>query len=135
MSTKDLKALKHHALEVGNGIDECYATNCIFHIGTGSDIHGLKDLKQHLKKFYDAFPDLHATIDDMIVEGDKIATRYTITGTHRGVFMGIPATNKKVTIWVLEINQVSGGKFVEEWTRYDTLGFMQQLGVVPTPKK
>lgn len=49
--------------------------------------------------------------------------------------MGIPATNKKVTVRAIAIDRIVGGKFVEEWGMYDTLGLMQQLGAVPTPKK
>jgi predicted ester cyclase len=75
------------------------------------------------------------TVDDLIVEGDKAVVRYTITGTHKGAFMGVPPTNKKVTIWVIEIDRFAGGKIVEGWDRFDTLGIMQQLGVVPRPGK
>jgi predicted ester cyclase len=88
-----------------------------------------------MSSWFDAFPDGHMTIDDLVVEGDKVVARYTLTGTHKGEFMGIPATNKKVTGWVIEIDRVAGGKCVEGWSRMDTLGLMQQLGVVPTPGK
>ena len=71
----------------------------------------------------------------MVVEGDKVATRCTMTGTHKGEFMGIPPTNKKVTVWAISIDRVAGGKFVEEWGTYDTLGLMKQLGIVPKPGK
>jgi predicted ester cyclase len=88
-----------------------------------------------MSKMYDVFPDIHFTIDDMVVEGNKAVVRYTNTGTHKGEFMGIPPTNKKVTMWAIGIDRIAGGKFVESWGRYDTLGFMQQLGLVPTPGK
>jgi hypothetical protein len=143
MSTKDLKALGRRLVnEFNKGkaaamavIDEMVATNFVYHSVTGEDIHGLKDYKQSMNELFNAFPDLHWTIDDLIVEGDKAAVRYTMTGTHKGEFMGIPATNKKVTMSVIGIGRIVGGKFVEEWDRMDTLGFMQQLGVIPTPKK
>jgi predicted ester cyclase len=78
---------------------------------------------------------VHFTIDDMVVEGDKAAMRYTMTGTHKGEFTGIPPTNRKLTMWGINIARIAGGKIVEAWERMDTLGFMQQLGVVPTPGK
>ena len=142
MSAKDLKALMRRFADQWNkgktaamtAIDEMTANNIVFH-GLAEEIHGLKDYKKSMSELFDAFPDSHMTIDDMVVEGDKIAARYTITGTHKGEYMGIPATNKKVTIWVIEIDRIVGGKFVEGWIRFDTMGFMQQLGVVPTPKK
>jgi predicted ester cyclase len=143
MSTKDLKALTRHFAEEYNkgkeatmaAIDEIVAPNNVVHSADGRDIRGLKDHKQMYSEMFDAFPDGHVTIDDMVVEGDKIAIRYTMTGTHKGKYMGIPPTNKKVTISVIEIDRVVGGKFVEAWAKADTLSLMQQLGALPMPKK
>jgi len=144
MSARDLKVLGHRLFnEYNKGkaaamtvMDEFYATDVVFHSGTGEDVRGLKDYKQHNSEFYDAFPDIHFTIDDMIVEGNNKATRFTVTGTHKGEFRGIPPTNKKVTIRAISItHHNAGGKIVEEWHMYNTLGLMQQLGLVPTPKK
>ncbi|MDH5390578.1 MAG: ester cyclase [Candidatus Bathyarchaeota archaeon] len=142
MSAKENKALVRRFFEESNKgkaaamavIDELCATNIVYHGGGGEEIRGLKDYKQSSES-YNAFPDLHFTIDDMVAEGDKVAVRFTLTGTHKGEFMGRPPTNKKLTMWVINIYRVVGGKFVEGWERSDTLGSMQQLGVVPTPKK
>jgi steroid delta-isomerase-like uncharacterized protein len=139
--SKDLKSLGRRFInEFNKGeeaamavIDEMVAADFVYHQGTGEDIHGLKDYKQSMREMFSAFPDIHWTIDDMIVEGDKAAIRYTITGTHKGELMGILATNKKVTISVIGIDRLDGGKLVEAWDRMDTLGLMQQLGVIPTP--
>ena len=143
MSTRDLKALERHFIQEFNkgktaamaAIDEICATNQIYHQSTGEDMHGLKAVKQFFDEFFDAFPDAHATLDDVIAEGDKAVIRYTFTGTHKGELMGIPATNKKVTLSVIEIDRFAGGKIVELWERFDTLGFMQQLGVIPKQGK
>lgn len=143
MSAKENKALERRLFEESNKgkaaalavIDETCATNFVLHDATGMDIHGLKDLKQYESELFSAFPDLHHTIDDMVAEGDKVAVRFTLTGTHKGAYMGIPATNKKLTIWAISIDRIVGGKFVESWLRMDTLSMMQQLGLVPTPKK
>jgi len=101
------------------------------------DMRGdLKDAwKQMESEWYDAFPDMHVTIDDMVAEGDKVAARVTMTGTHKGKFMGIPPTNKKVTMWGIVIDRIAGGKIVEDHGIFDTLGLMRQLGLVPTPGK
>ena len=141
MSTKDLKALERHFFEEWNKgkaaamavIDETCANNIVWH--TGDDIRGLNDYKKYMGEFYDAFPDNHFAIDDMFTEGDKVAVRYTITGTHKGKYMGILPTNKKVKLWVIEIDRIVGGKFVEDWIRFDTSSMMQQLGLAPTPAK
>ncbi len=110
--------------------DELVATNIIIHTADGRDIRGLEDAKQYLSPFFDAFPDVHFTIDEIVVEGDKAVVRWKWTGTHKSEFMGIPATNKKVTGWVIQIDRIVGGKIAEVWERMDTLGFMQQLGLV-----
>jgi predicted ester cyclase len=143
MSTKDLKALGRRLVgEFNKGkaaamavIDEMVAPNMVYHRGTSDDVRGIKDYKQSMDELFSAFPDMHWTIDDMIVEGDKVAVRYTMTGTHKGALMGIPPTNKKITISVIGIDRIAGGKFIEGWDRMDTLGMMQQLGVIPTPGK
>ena len=144
LSAKEIKALERHVLEENNKgkaaamavMDEIYATDFVMHGSTEEeDIHGLKDVKQSMSEYYNAFPDLHYTLDDMVVEGDKIVVRCTVTSTHKGEFMGIPPTNKKVKVQAIGIDRVVGGKIVEEWGMGDTLGLMQQLGVVPTPKK
>jgi steroid delta-isomerase-like uncharacterized protein len=141
MSAKDLKALTRRFIEEWNKgkaaamavIDEMYATNFVSH--GDEDIRGIKNVKQSTSEEFSAFPDLHFTIDDMVAEGDKVAARITMTGTHKGEYMGAPPTNKKITIRAIAIERFAGGKIVEEWGMTDTLGLMQQLGLVPTPKK
>ena len=143
MSREDLKVLGRRVVEAWNEgkatvmavVDEVFATDIVYHGGGGKDIRGIKDYKQHVSEFYNAFPDLHFTIEDMVVEGDKVAMRVTLTGTHKGEFHGVPATNMKVTVSVIQIDRIAGGKFVEGWSRYDTFGLMQQLGLIPTPGK
>lgn len=78
-----------------------------------------------------AFPDMKATVDDMIGEGDKVAVRFTVHGTHEGSVMGIPATGKKVAMKGVSIKRLSNRKVVEEWWLGDMLGLMQQLGMIP----
>jgi predicted ester cyclase len=143
VSVKEIKALARQIFEEWSKgkaatmaeIDEAYATNYVFHSGVGRDLRGLEDFKQYMSSYCDAFPDAVWTLDDVVVEGDKVVARWTFTGTHKGELMGIPPTNKKVTVWGIEIDRVVGGKFVEGWARFDTLGLMQQLGVIPTPRR
>ena len=81
-----------------------------------------------------AFPDFKATIEDIIAEGDKVVIRMTWNGTHTGgEFMGIPATGKKVSIGVIDIIRIAGGKLVEHWGQMDSMLMMQQLGAIPAP--
>ena len=78
-----------------------------------------------------AFPDLHFTVEDMIAEGDKVVARLTTQGTQTGPFLGIPPTGKHTSIGCIDINRMAGGKSVEHWLEMDTLGLLQQLGVIP----
>jgi len=82
---------------------------------------------------FTAFPDLHGTIEDLIAEGDKVVDRMTCEGTHQGMFMGAPPTGKRVKWSFIDINRIVDGKIVEHWAEVDTMGIMQQLGLVPPP--
>ena len=89
---------------------------------------GREGVKQLTNMFRSAFPDFKATIDDMIGEGDKVVARQTWSGTHKGEFMGVPPTGKKVSFGVIDIVRIAGGKVVEHWGQMDGMGMMKQLG-------
>lgn len=86
-----------------------------------------------MRAFRTAFPDLQLTIADEIAAGDKVVQRLTATGTHRGPFMGIPPTGKRVTMSSIEIMRVAGGRIAEHWDEFDVAGVLQQLGVALEP--
>jgi predicted ester cyclase len=82
--------------------------------------------------FRRAFPDSYFTVEDMMAEADKVATRKTFHGTHdEGEFMGIPPSGRSVTMGLIDIMRISEGRVVEHWAMGDTLGMIQQLGVIP----
>ena len=83
--------------------------------------------------FRQAFPDYRATVHDVIVEGDKVVTRKTFTGTHRGEWMGVPASGREVTFGAIDIVRVADGKIVEHWAEFDILTLLQQIGALPAP--
>ncbi len=93
------------------------------------------DYAEHEKSFVPrlraAFPDLHFAVEDMIAEGDKVVSRYIITGTHQGEFMGIPATGKRVAIKTIWIHRLAGNRIVEgrDWGAWDAFGMLRQMGV------
>lgn len=89
--------------------------------------------RQFFAMMFAAFPDMRFTIRQQIAEGDKVMTHKTFEGTHRGPFMGIPATGNQVAFDVIDIFTVAGGKMTEHWTVGDMFRMMQQLGVVPGP--
>jgi steroid delta-isomerase-like uncharacterized protein len=86
--------------------------------------------KMFLTAFANAFPDSHIAVDDMIAEGDRVATKKTMTGTHTGEFNGIPPTGKRVAIQYVDILRLRDGEIIEHWLSMDQLSFMQQLGVI-----
>ena len=88
---------------------------------------------EFFRAFRTAFPDAQFTIEDMIGEGDRVALRLTMRGTHRGVFNGIPPTGRTVQVTGVSIERVVDGRIVEGWVTNDALGMLQQLGVIPPP--
>lgn len=93
---------------------------------------GREGLKIMMGMFFTAFPDLDVHIDELIAEGDTVVGRMTTSGTHKGDFMGIPATGKKATFTEMHMIRLANGKMVDHWGNSDDLGMMQQLGVIPS---
>jgi predicted ester cyclase len=83
--------------------------------------------------FRSALPDGHIEIEDLLAEGDKVATRFRLRGTNTGSFQGMPPTGKAVDITATGIFRVVDGRVADNWVNFDALGLMQQLGVVPAP--
>ena len=133
------KALARRAIEeVWNEgklavIDELTASNATYHDPNvpGGKFTGPEGVKQFVQIYRGAFPDVRLTINDQIAEGDKVVTRWTATGTHKGQLMGIAATNKHATVTGVDVDRFQNGKVVEAWASYDMFGLLQQLGVVP----
>jgi steroid delta-isomerase-like uncharacterized protein len=94
---------------------------------------GREGLKEVIGQMRAAFPDMHWVLEEMIAEGDKVASRFTWTGTHRGPFLGIPATGRSVTVKGVVIDRLVKGKMADSRILMDTLSMMQQLGVIPAP--
>ena len=80
-----------------------------------------------------AFPDLHATIEDQVAEGDRVVQRVTTHGTMRGAFQGMPASGKEATWSGIHITRYADGKVVEHWGVVDQLGMLAQLGFAQAP--
>ncbi|MCB2263687.1 MAG: ester cyclase [Candidatus Thiosymbion ectosymbiont of Robbea hypermnestra] len=99
----------------------------------GQELHGVEDLKGLLASYRTAFPDAHLEIDDMVFEGDKVVTCFTVTGTHKGDLTGIAPTGKQVKFSGMILSRFENGKIVEEWEILDQLTMLQQLGVVSSP--
>jgi len=90
----------------------------------------LKGFKQSVTSLYEGFPDIHATIDDIIAEGDKVWDRVTLTATHTGEYRGLAPTGKKIAFKGVRIWRIVNSKVVERESFYDFLSFYRQLGVI-----
>ena len=138
MSTAGNKALVHRVFEEGINqnnarlIDEAIGATYVNH-NMPTPALGPEGFRQIIGMFQAGFPDMKVTVEDAIAEGNKVATRGYFTGTHRGAFMGIPATGKTIKVSYSDVWRVENGKLVENWVQMDQLGIMQQLGVIPTP--
>jgi steroid delta-isomerase-like uncharacterized protein len=83
--------------------------------------------------FTTGFPDAQITVESSFGEGEMVATRWTITGSHRGNFQGVPPTGRQVTMAGIDISRFVGGKVAEHWAQFDVIGVMQQIGAIPAP--
>ena len=136
MSEENKALFRRFVDEILNGkntdvIEELMAPDMVDHDLMPGVAPGLEGMKNLMNMFLGAFPDLHATIDLLIAEGDLVAGRMTNTGTHTGDFMEIPATGKQVKFTEIHIVRIANGKAVEHWGNSDDMGMMQQLGVIP----
>ena len=112
-------------------IDELVASDYVVHDPAQPESHGPEGVREFVRTYLAAFPDGRITVDDQLAEGDLVATRWTGRGTQNGELMGIPPTGKQVTVSGITISRLKDGKIVEEWSNWDTLGMLRQLGVVP----
>lgn len=92
---------------------------------------GREGNRQRYAEVAAAFPDVHYAMEDMLAEGDMVAVRYTLTGTHQGELQGIPATGNRVSFGGISIYRIADGLIAEAWNSFDRMELMQQLGVIP----
>lgn len=117
-------------------LDELCAEDCVYHGAPGEgDMRGIEEIRGYYEMLHAAFPDLEATREGWLSEGDMLASRYTYRGTHDGEFMGIEPTGKRVTITGMTFNRIEDGKMVETWVEADRLALMQQVGAIPSPER
>jgi len=114
-------------------VDEFYAADYTLHSPGAPDLRGTDAFKAYVTMYRTALPDMHFTIEDMLAEDDKVAWRVTARGTHRGELMGIAPTGKSAVIWAFIVSRFDAGKWAEDWVLVDTMGMLQQLGVLPAP--
>jgi steroid delta-isomerase-like uncharacterized protein len=136
----DLKAIAHYFLaesfNTGNlaPADELVAANFTNHDPSTPPLPaGPEGYKQLVATYRTAYPNIHMTIEDVIIEGNKVVGRWTARGTNIGPLMGMSPTGKQATVTGISILTIVSGQVTEQRTNWDALGMLQQLGVIPTP--
>lgn len=115
-------------------VEEFIAENYVEHIAGQPDRTGLELVRKAVTDTLNAYPDFRLSIDDFVAEGDRVAARWSMSGTHEGDFFGIPPTGKKVSQSGTTFYRLEKGRIAEIWFLADMMGLMQQLGVVPAPE-
>ena len=114
--------------------EELISPYAIFHVpGSPEPMRGPAGYLAIIGMMRGGFPDIQWTLEEMVAEGDKVAARFIMRGTHQGTFFGVPPSGKKIAVQAMNIYRVSDGKFVEEHGQPDMLGLLQQIGTVPSP--
>jgi steroid delta-isomerase-like uncharacterized protein len=112
-------------------IDELLADDFIEH----EAFPGIEPTKEGVTQFFNlfrsAFPDLRLTAHEIVVEGDLLCARGTMSGTHEGDFMGMPPSGKHFEVEGFDMVRIRDGRVTEHWGVFDSLGMMQQLGAIP----
>lgn len=112
-------------------LEEFIAADFVSHSmppGIPSDVAGIR---HWVALFQSAFPDMASQVDQIVAEGDKVAVRFSGTGTHQGEFFGIPPTGRSFKSTGINIFRIENGQIIEHWNNADDLGVLRQLGIVP----
>ena len=136
MLEQNKAVLRRAVNDVWNGenfsaVNELVASDVVLHLPKpGEEIYGPEGVSQFYATLHAAFPDIHFTIEDQIAAGDKVVTRWTCRGMHKGEFQGISPTGNHITMTGIDIDRIANGKVVECWLVMDELGMLQQLDAV-----
>jgi steroid delta-isomerase-like uncharacterized protein len=107
-------------------------SNTVIHHGFSSRIRpGVAGLRDHYNALLKGFPDMRIEIDDIIAEGERLVHRFMFFGTHKGEFLGFPATGKQVRAAGVHIHLFQDGHAIEVWQILDTFAFLSEIGAVP----
>jgi predicted ester cyclase len=131
--TEENKALVQRSWEISSpeNLDEVYPPDVVWHMPEG-DLRGIEEAKRYASTFFEALPDVSISVEDLLADGDKVASRVRFRGTHQGETEEFgPPTGRQVELEGITIHRIEGGKIVEEWNQFDNLSILQQLGLAP----
>lgn len=108
--------------------DEVFVVDYVDRTASHPGMRGPDNVKRFIGEWRTAFPDTRSVVDDIVAEGDRVAARWTTRATHRGEFMGVAPTGRRVVVGWFGMFRLSGGKVVESWDTFDVLEMTRQLG-------
>jgi len=116
--------------------DQIFSEDCVTHQLRSGVLaeparRGPQEMTEHVSGWLMSFPDLRFHIEQMIAERDRVVSQLMMEGTHQGTWMGISPTHKKLQIRMITIHRIANGKIAEDWVLVESLGFFEQLGVLP----
>ncbi len=115
--------------------EELIAPDAVFHVpGRAEPMRGPAGYLAIIGMMRGGFPDIQWTLEQLITEGDMLAARFTMRGTHKGDFFGIPPSGRPIQVQAMNFYRIAGGTIVEERGQPDLLGLMMQIGAVPAPR-
>jgi steroid delta-isomerase-like uncharacterized protein len=113
-------------------VDELLAADYISHAPGDPELsRGPEDIKEVVRAYHSAFPDINFAVEKQVAEGDMVVTRWIARGTHRGEFMGVPPSGRRIEVSGMSMDRISGGKIVENWNNWEALEMMRQIGAIP----
>jgi steroid delta-isomerase-like uncharacterized protein len=115
-----------------SGMDDLFTADSVLHEPSG-DVRGPDAFSAYNQRYLDAFPDLEYTVEDLLAEGDRVAFRARMRGTHRGRFAGVEPTGRTFEGEGIVVARIVDGKIAERWASFDALGMLRQLGLVSGP--
>ena len=116
-------------------VPEVFAADAVEHGPFGQEARGHDEIREFLEGYRAAFPDFSATVEDVVSEGDTVAMRVTLRGTHEGELMGMEPTGESFEVGNMVFTRIEDGKIAERWLQPDTLGMLEQLGIVSPPMR
>ena len=137
MSTEVNKRISWRLQEEGLGhgkpelVDELLAPDYVSHAPGDPELsRGPEDIKQIVRAYHSAFPDINFAVEKQVAEGDTVVSRWTARGTHRGEFMGVAPSGRMMEVSGMSMDRISGGRIVENWNNWEALELMRQIGAI-----
>jgi steroid delta-isomerase-like uncharacterized protein len=113
-------------------VDELLAPDYVSHAPGDPELsRGPEDIKEIVRAYHAAFPDLTFTVEKQVAEGDLVVTRWIARGTHQGEFMGVPPSGRRIEVSGMSMDRISGSRIVENWNNWEALEMMEQIGAIP----